>query len=154
MILDAGCGTGLCGSALLTAGFSTIDGIDVSQRSLEIASMTKAYRNLTAIDIQRLPLPIPDNHYDGLVCVGVLTYLTDTVSTLKEFNRLVRPGGFVAMTQRSDLIDERGFLSILDSLLDEGAIAQVQVSEPCPYLPDNEEFSDQILVHYIGYTIK
>jgi hypothetical protein len=58
------------------------------------------------------------------------------------------------MTQRSDLIDERGFLSILDSLLDEGAIAQVQVSEPCPYLPDNEEFSDQILVHYIGYTIK
>ena len=152
-ILDAGCGTGLSGKALLAAGFITIDGIDVSRRSLEVASMTDAYRTLRAIDLQQLPLPIPDNLYDGLACVGVLTYLTDSISTLREFSRVVRPGGFVAITQRSDLFAEREFPSVLDGLLDEGVIAQVYISEPRPYLPNNEEFSDQILVHYIGFTI-
>jgi predicted TPR repeat methyltransferase len=77
-ILDAGCGTGLSGRALHTAGFTTIDGIDVSHRSLEIAGTTGVYRNLHAMDLQQLPLPIPDDHYDGLACVGVLTYLNES----------------------------------------------------------------------------
>jgi predicted TPR repeat methyltransferase len=151
-ILDAGCGTGLSGKALLAAGFITIDGIDVSRRSLEIARMTGAYRTLRAIDLQRLPLPIPDDLYDGLTCVGVLTYLTDSISTLREFSRVVRPGGFVAITQRSDVFAEREFPSVLEGLSNEGVISQVRISEPRPYLPNNEEFSDQILVHYVGFT--
>ena len=77
---DAGCGTGLSGKALLAAGFITIDGIDVSRRSLEVASMTDAYRTLRAIDLQRLPLPIPHWLYyrikwfflhHGLQCQGI-----------------------------------------------------------------------------------
>ena len=152
-ILDAGCGTGLSGKALLTAGFTTIDGIDVSQRSLEIAGMTSAYRTLHKMDLQRLPLPIPDGHYDGLACVGVLTYLTDSIGALREFNRVVRSGGVVAITQRSDLFVEREFQSVLEGLLSDGDISQMHVSEPRPYLPDNEEFGDQILVNYIGYTV-
>jgi predicted TPR repeat methyltransferase len=152
-ILDAGCGTGLSGRALHTAGFTTIDGIDVSHRSLKIASMTGAYRTLHAMDLQRLPLPIPDDLYDGLTCVGVLTYLTDSISTLREFSRVVRPGGFVAVTQRSDLFAEREFPSVLEALVNEGVIAHVSISEPRPYLPDNEEFGDQVLVHYVGFTV-
>ncbi len=153
VILDAGCGTGLSGKALLTAGFTTIDGIDVSHRSLEIAGMTGAYRTLHKMDLQRLPLLIPDGHYDGLACVGVLTYLTDSVGTLQEFNRVVRSGGIVVVTQRSDLFVEREFQSVLEGLLHDGDISQVSISEPRPYLPDNEEFGDQILVHYVGYTV-
>lgn len=152
-ILDVGCGTGLCGKALLTAGFNSVDGIDVSSRSLEIAKMTGAYTILREIDLQLLPLPIPDDDYAGLACVGVLTYLTDSVSTLREFSRVVRPGGFVALTQRSDLFSEREFSSMLDGLLNEEVISQLQISEPRPYLPNNEEFGDQILVHYIGFTV-
>jgi predicted TPR repeat methyltransferase len=152
-LLDAGCGTGLSGKALLTAGFTAIDGIDVSHRSLEIAGMTGAYRTLHAMDLQRLPLPIPDDHYDGLACVGVLTYLTDSVGTLRELSRVVRSGGVVAITQRSDLFAEREFQSVLEGLLNKGVIAQLRISEPLPYLPDNEEFGDQILVHYVGFTV-
>jgi predicted TPR repeat methyltransferase len=152
-ILDAGCGTGLGGKALLAAGFITIDGIDVSCRSLEIARMTDAYRTLSEVDLQQLPLPIQDDLYDGLACVGVLTYLTDSISTLLEFSRVVKPGGFVAITQRSDLFAERDFPSVLQGLVNDGVIAQLNISEPRPYLPDNEEFGDQILVYYIGFSV-
>lgn len=153
LILDAGCGTGLSGRALQSAGFTTIDGIDVSRRSLEIASKTGAYKTLHAVDLQQLPLPISDDRYDGLACVGVLTYLTDSVGTLREFSRVVRPGGIVAITQRSDLFAEREFQNLLEGLLNEGVIAQLHISEPCPYLPDNEEFADRILVRYVVYTV-
>ncbi len=153
VILDAGCGTGLSGKALLTAGFTTIDGIDVSHRSLEIAETTAAYRTLHKMDLQQLPLPIPDRHYDGLASVGVLTYLPDSVGTLREFNRVVRSGGIVVLTQRSDLFVERAFQSVVEGLMYDGGISQVSISAPRPYLPDNEEFGDQILVHYVGYTV-
>jgi predicted TPR repeat methyltransferase len=153
VILDAGCGTGLSGRALHTEGFTTIDGIDVSHHSLEIAGMTGFYRSLHAVDLQQLPLPIPDDHYDGLACVGVLTYLTDSLGTLREFSRVVRSGGFIAITQRSDLFVEREFQAVLEGLSSEEVIKQVRISEPRPYLPDNEEFGDQILVHYVSYTV-
>ncbi len=152
-ILDAGCGTGLGGKALQAVGFTTIDGIDVSCCSLEIADSTGAYSTLHEVDLQRLPLPIPDNLYDGLACVGVLTYLTDSIGTLREFSRVVRSGGVVAMTQRSDLFVEHEFQNILEDLLKEGVVAHVYISEPRPYLPDNEEFGDQILAHYISYKV-
>jgi predicted TPR repeat methyltransferase len=153
VILDAGCGTGLSGRALHTKGFTTIDGIDVSHNSLEIAGRTDVYRSLHAVDLQRLPLPIPDDHYDGLACVGVLTYLTDSRGALREFSRVVRPGGFIAITQRSDLFVEREFQTLLEELSSDEVIEQVHISEPRPYLPDNEEFGDQILVHYVGCTV-
>ena len=35
VVLDAGCGTGLTGKALLADGFGTIDGVDLSECGLE-----------------------------------------------------------------------------------------------------------------------
>ena len=153
VVLDAGCGTGLGGMALHAAGFIAIDGIDVSPRSLEIADKTGAYRTLQLINLQQLPSTIPDDYYDGLACVGVLTYLSDSVGTLREFCRVVKSGGGVAITQRNDLFVEREFHSVLEDLVNQGVIAELGVSEPCPYLPDNEEFGDQILVHYISFVV-
>ena len=152
-ILDAGCGTGLVGRALHEAGFETIDGIDVSSRSLQTAEGSGAYRKLKVVDMQKMPLPIPDDTYDGLACVGVLTYLTDSIGTVREFSRVVKPGGVVVLTQRSDLFMERRFQDVLKQLSDERIIARVNISDARPYLPENEEFGDEILVHYISFTV-
>jgi predicted TPR repeat methyltransferase len=153
VILDAGCGTGLVGRALRKAGFKAIDGIDVSSRSLQTAEGSGAYRELQQVDMQKLPLPISDDLYDGLACVGVLTYLTDSIATVREFSRVVQPGGVVALTQRNDLFIERHFQDVLKQLSDERIITRVNVSDARPYLPENEEFGDEILVHYISFTV-
>ncbi len=152
-VLDAGCGTGLCGKALRAAGFATVDGVDVSSRSLEEAARSGAYNHLRVIDMRQRPYPLADDQYDGLVCAGVLTYLDDSLETLSEFCRIVRPGGTVVVTQRDDLFVQRDFQKVLERLSHEGRIARVRISEPCPYLPENQEFRDKIRVHYISFSV-
>ncbi|MBF0279803.1 MAG: class I SAM-dependent methyltransferase [SAR324 cluster bacterium] len=152
-VLDVGCGTGLAGKALQMAGFKKVDGIDISRRSLEIAERSGVYRSLSEIDLQKQPFPIEPDKYDGLICVGVLTYLTDSTGTLREFHRIVKPGGIIVMTQRNDLFIERNFQEVLENLSKDGVFDRVQISKSRPYLPDNEEFGDKILVHYISCTV-
>lgn len=152
-ILDVGCGTGLCGKALSEAGFKLIDGIDVSRDSIKTAQASGGYRNLQLADLQRLPLSIPGQQYNALICVGVMTYLPDSLATLTEFCRIVKPGGLVALTQRSDLYVERSFEKTLNKLAAQGLIKKANVSEPLPYLPDHNDFSNEILVHYITFRV-
>lgn len=149
VVIDAGCGTGLSGAALAAADFRTIDGMDVSAQSLTVASERGVYRSLQQVDMQHLPLPYADNAYDGLVCVGVLTYVPDSAGILREFARIVRTGGVLLLTQRSDLLIERDFPATLEMLQAEGLFTAFQVSEPMPYLPANDEFRDEVHVHYI-----
>lgn len=149
VILDAGCGTGLSGLALSAAGFTTIDGMDVSARSIELAREHGVYRDLAHVDMQALPLPYADNAYDGLACVGVMTYVPDSAATLREFRRILKPGGWMVLTQRDDLFEERRFGDTIASLENEGVLTGAEISAPMPYLPENEEFGDEIRVHYI-----
>lgn len=153
VVLDAGCGTGLAGRALAAAGFSTIDGVDVSERSLAVAERTGAYRRLAAADLQALPLPLDDDAYDALVCVGVLTYLPDSEAVVREFVRLVRPGGAVVLTQRTDLHDERAFGPLLERLAGDGVITALSVSGPRRYLPANDEYADTLRVRYVHFRV-
>ena len=147
-VLDAGCGTGLSGKALQAQGFLHVTGIDISQTSLDQAAQTGAYERLAQVNMQNLPLPYGTDEIAGLQCVGVLTYIPDTEGILREFCRIVRAGGVVVFSQRDDLFEERDCAAVLQRLEDDRIWARVFVSEPQPYLPDNEEFADSIKVIY------
>ncbi len=152
VVFDVGCGTGLTGLALKSAGFiGPIDGADLSPASLEKAKERKVYRKLSPIDLQVLPLAVPDDCYDAVLCVGVLTYVPESEGVLREFARIVRPGGKVLITQRDDLFQERNFAATLASLSD--TFGNISVSEPQPYLPDNPDFGDSIKVIYVMLTL-
>jgi len=142
-ILDAGCGTGLTGKALDLAGFKDISGIDISTASLEKAYLLNVYSSLLAHDMQQ-PLPFPDNNYDALICIGVLTYIENSRSLFKEFCRVVRPGGYIVFSQRSDLFDARCFPDIIAALEDESVWKNIKISSPKAYLPQNKDFTDKV----------
>lgn len=70
-ILDFGCGTGLSGLALTLAGFTTIDGLDLSADMLEGARAKGLYRNLAQIEAGA-PLPHEPGDYAAITAIGVI----------------------------------------------------------------------------------
>ena len=153
-ILDMGCGTGLTGRALREAGFTgAIDGTDLSPASLDAARRRGVYRELRPANLQELPLARPDDGYDALICIGVLTYVPDSDGVLREFARLVRPGGTVLVTQRDDLFAARDFGGVIERLRAAGIFAAATLTEPRPYLPLNPDFGAETLVIFARLTV-
>ena len=68
-VLDFGCGTGLSGLALKLAGFTTIDGVDLSQEMLAVAAAKSVYRDLTQVSGETAPTP---NQYATIAAIGVI----------------------------------------------------------------------------------
>lgn len=147
-VLDAGCGTGLSGKALRAAGFQRITGIDISQASLDVAAQAGVYERLLQVNMQQAPLPLETDAFAAVQCVGVLTYVPDTAAIMREFCRVVQPGGLVAFTQREDLFNERDVAGVMQTLAAEGVWTPVSVSEPQAYLPGNADFADKVKVIY------
>ena len=69
-IIDIGCGTGLVGEHLKAEGFNNFDGLDISDEMLQIASQ-RGYQKLYSGSLNK-KLPIADNAYDCVMCVGVM----------------------------------------------------------------------------------
>lgn len=148
-VLDAGCGTGLVGTALRAAGLcGEIVGIDVSAASLRIAERTGAYTSVAVADLQQ-SLPAADDRFGAVVCVGVMTYVPDVEAAWREFARVVRPGGVVVVTQRDDLWEPRGCQAAIDRLAAEGVWTPVEITGPQPYLPGNTEGMGPVGVRYV-----
>lgn len=153
-ILDAGCGTGLSGRALRVAGFAgTLHGIDLSESSLTIARESGAYDKVSIANLQER-LAFEDNSFDALGCVGVMTYVPDVEACWREFCRVVRPGGVVVTTQRQDLWEPRDSQGVIDRLAADGSWVPIWVSDPQPYLPNNDDYAHQIGVHYVAATVR
>jgi predicted TPR repeat methyltransferase len=75
VILDLGCGNGLCGDALFKRGFGHVVGADISQKSLDVAKTRNCYKSLVRADLLQ-ELPFEANSFDYLICVGVTSYLS------------------------------------------------------------------------------
>jgi hypothetical protein len=66
----------------------------------------------------------------------------------------VSSGGYLVFTQRTDLFDSQDYHAVMAQLQDDGLWEILSVSEPQPYLPDNEDYADRILVIYIVARVK
>lgn len=145
-VLDVGCGTGLLGKALSTRLNCRLDGLDISEKSIDIARELGCYRHLQRQDLQVTPLPVGDRVYDAAACVGVMTYIDDAQALLTDLCRAVKSGGLIFFTHRDDLWREEDFDRLMGQLEKRRFWASLQISGPHPYLPGNDDFSDEIRV--------
>ena len=153
-VLDAGCGTGLAGQALRDAGFGgRLLGVDLSPDSVALAAGRGTYDDVAVGNLQQ-PLEYDDDSVDGVVCVGVLTYVPDVAAIWGEFCRITRRGGAIVLTQRDDLWRERRCNEVLHDLERDGRWAAVHLSPPASYLPGNADFGDEILVRYLAARVR
>jgi len=104
-ILEVGAGSGHH-FAYVEKNFSKYIMTDASQDMLSIASekyQKEISTGLLEIDEQNATaLSYPDHSVDRLIATHVLEHLPDPVSVLKEWNRVVRPGGIISIVLPCD----------------------------------------------------
>ena len=106
-IYDAGCGTGLVGVELKKNGYTNFDGVDLSQKLLDLVP-NGLYKNLSKADLNK-PLNINDNKYDAILCVGTFTFGHVKPQALDEFIRIIKNKGLICFTINEGIYEEYGF---------------------------------------------
>ncbi len=103
-VLDFGCATGWLTLALSDLGCNAV-GVDIAPSAVALAEAMKERHSareggsarFLAYDGQRLPLD--DESVDRVVCFDAFHHVKDQAHVLREFARVLRPGGRVAMVE-------------------------------------------------------
>lgn len=132
-VLDIGCGTGLSGVALSEAGFSAIDGTDLSAEMLERAKHRGVYRRLFAGDLTR-PLPVEPGAYAAMAAVGVVNPGHAPPETVDAVLSLLPASGVFVFSLNDHALAEPGFAAKVDAVVARGT-AECVFREHGPHLP-------------------
>ncbi len=106
-VLDYGCGTGLV-SLFLQPLVKSITGADTSDGMLEILRAKVAAQRLTNVQTLHLGTEresLPAERFDLVISSMTLHHIEDLEKLLREFRRVLRPGGVLAL---ADLDSEDG----------------------------------------------
>lgn len=146
-ILDAGCGTGLVGKALLKRGYLLVDGGDLSPEMIECARKTGAYNELESyIDLTQRNTVYRNNQYDVVVCCGTFTGGHLPPTGLEELLRITKTQGLVVISTRKSYYDSTDFEATYIRLQQEKRLKLLHCLVEAPYL----EIED---AHYFAFLV-
>jgi ubiquinone/menaquinone biosynthesis C-methylase UbiE len=93
-VLDIGCGPAVYTRDLVTRGWN-VYGMDISSGMLEAAvRLAKSLpRSVKFTAAHATQLPYLSESFDAVLCVGVVSYVSDVPALLREVRRMLRPGG-------------------------------------------------------------
>lgn len=99
-ILDAGCGTGLCGPFLKPFA-SRLDGVDLSGEMLKKAEERALYDDLYEDELGRF-MRKSDRTYDIVLAADTVCYFGALGALLKATARILEPGGYFLFSVEAD----------------------------------------------------
>ena len=144
-VLDAGCGTGRVAMALAAAGYSVIDGVDLSPEMVAIAEgRTRAdgspvYRSLEGdVDLTVAPAPQWTAHADLVVVGGVFTVGHIPPEAIHQVAKLVKPGGVLITTVRPGYYDTTDYADVSAAFTASPAADLLVEIESLPYTEDTD----------------
>ena len=142
-ILDLACGTGLFGKELKKIyPKSSIDGADISTKSLSHAKLKKVYKRLFVSDFNKNF--IFKKKYNLITCIGSLTYNNNPQKLLLKVNNITKKSGFFIFSHRVDLWQKQNFDKILSDLSNNWQ--NIFISRKLLYLPKNKDFNNKIKI--------
>ncbi|KAK6184857.1 hypothetical protein SNE40_007224 [Patella caerulea] len=97
-IVDMAAGTGLISIKLREHGFEQIDAVDPSKVSKKVAMEKNLYGRYLVDFVDERRLDIKTDEYDGLVSSAAFTPGSMPSIALKEFIRVVKPGGYACFS--------------------------------------------------------
>ena len=118
-VMDYGCGTGLVGAALQQAGFTAVDGIDISEGMLARARAKNLYRNLFCGDLTAA-IALDDRVYDAAVCIGSMGAGHIGARHVPELIRPLKSDGIFIAIMNGKYYDTGGFEQAFRGLEDDG----------------------------------
>lgn len=132
-ILDFGCGTGLSGAALIQAGFTAIDGADLSADMLAQAREKQAYRDLWQVH-PGSDLPFDPGKYHAITASGVIGSGAAPGETLDLLLNALNPRGLLAFSFNDHTLDDPDYEGRLHAAIEQGR-AHVLFQEYGDHLP-------------------
>lgn len=118
-ILDFGCGTGLSGDALAEAGFTAIDGVDLSADMLKRAREKGIYRSLRQIEADT-PLPHRPGDYAAIAAIGVIGAGAAPISVFDTLMESLAPGGKLVFSFNDHALEDPENEAAVKAWLDAG----------------------------------
>ncbi len=100
-ILDAGCGTGIFTSDIVSKGAS-VTGLDISRPMLKKA-LRKIGNEFNCICADMLKLPFKDCAFDKTVSITAIEFIKDAARALSELARITKPGGAIVVATLNSL---------------------------------------------------
>lgn len=99
-VLDAGCGTGVPTARLLADAGCEVLGVDISETMLELARQNVPGARFERMDMASLSADATATPFDGIAAFFSLLMLPRAriESLLPEWTKLVRPGGYIALS--------------------------------------------------------
>jgi dimethylaniline monooxygenase (N-oxide forming) len=142
-VLDAGCGTGalakLIKDSLTPQEIENTEfhGTDLTKEMLDIAAASGNYTSLSKASMEeRWPVDAGD-HFDLVLCNGVMIYVKPSAFVVSEYIRVTKPGGKCVIMIREDNIgDWQGHLNAAEEA---GSWRLVDRSEPMDNFPGGKE---------------
>ena len=127
-ILDAGCGIGHWGRVLapFLSPDAALTGVDREPEWVEKATALAKAKGLSRFSYRQddaNSLPFGDAQFDLVTCQTLLIHVPDPRATLKEFMRVLKPGGLLALSEPNNLAgslvrDSENFNGDIDVLMD------------------------------------
>ncbi|MCJ7525171.1 MAG: methyltransferase domain-containing protein [Candidatus Aminicenantes bacterium] len=101
-VLDAGCGSGrlipvVCDQIGLDGSLVELD---FACGMIEINRSKPHPGNVTFVMADAHSLPLPDNDFDKVIALALLPHLDDKAIALKEFHRVLKPGGLLVIAHQ------------------------------------------------------
>lgn len=127
-VLDAGCGVGHWGRVLapFLSPDAVVTGVDREHEWVKKAGETAKAKGLTRFSYRQgdvNALPFGDGQFDLVTCQTLLIHVPDPRATLREFARVLKPGGLLLLSEPNNLAgslarDSENFDGDIDALVD------------------------------------
>ncbi|MCK0148637.1 methyltransferase domain-containing protein [Marivita sp. S6314] len=123
-VLDFGCGTGLFGQALRRAGFTQIDGVDLSAEMLEHARAKDVYTTLAQIAADA---PVHNGgDYAAIAAVGVIGAGAAPLSVLDTLFDALAPNALICFSFNDHTLEDPAFEARVQALVSDGRALQIR----------------------------
>jgi ubiquinone/menaquinone biosynthesis C-methylase UbiE len=150
-LLDFGCGYGRTLEELDQLGYTSLHGLDISAKMLEIASSRLPGAKFSRC--ANFKIPYPDAFFSGVLLIAVLTSIqtsADQELLLSELVRVLKPGGFIYAGDFLLNTDERNLKRYSQF---EGKYHQYGVFEPEPGVVLRHHSLDYIIKLFSNFEL-